>query len=138
MSGRIVAIDFGHKRVGVATSDPLRMFAQPRGAWPPEEVFGVLEEMNRTDGIELLVVGWPLMPDGSEGEMTRHVQRFIDRLRKRLPGITIEKVDERYSSETAKTRLHEAGRSARVRADRSLIDAEAAAVLLTDYLNETG
>jgi putative holliday junction resolvase len=114
------------------------MFAQPWGAYPPDAIPALLEKLDKSDGIEVLLVGWPLMPDGSEGEMTRDVQRFIDRLRKQLPGIAIEKVDERFSSEAAKSRLHEAGRSARARADRSLIDAEAAAVLLTDYLNENG
>jgi putative holliday junction resolvase len=137
-SGRIVAIDYGKRRVGMAMSDPLRMFATPVGTFSPDEALVHLHRLLAADGIERILIGWPLQEDGQPATITRQIEPYIRRIEKRLPGVPVQKVDERFTSQAAKARLHEAGASRKMRADRGLIDAEAAAVMLSDFLAEEG
>lgn len=135
MSARIASVDYGKKRVGIALADPLRMFARPHGTFDPDGAVRELERIKREEGLETVVVGWPLMLDGSEGAMTAHVQEYVNRLRNALRGTDVLVWDERYSSEIASTLLREA-RPRRVppKTDGTL-DAAAAAVILQDYLD---
>ncbi|CAM3315692.1 Holliday junction resolvase RuvX [Rhodothermus bifroesti] len=131
---RIVAVDYGRKRVGLAVSDPLRLFAQPYGTYPPEEALRVLQALHDREGIATLVIGWPLTAQGTEGEATAEVARFIRRLERLLPDVPIVRWDERYTSELARVRLREVGSSGKKRRDRGRIDQMAAALLLQEYL----
>jgi len=133
---RIVAVDYGKKRVGLALADPLRFFAQPFGTYSPAEAVLKLQELHRTERIETIVIGWPLTPDGEEGQATGWVQQYINRLRNALPGVTIIKWDERYSSERAKVAIREAGARRKARRDKARVDAAAAALLLQEYLEQ--
>ena len=133
---RIVGVDFGTKHVGIALADPFRMFAQPDGTYSPDEAIRRIEEIRNTSGLETLVVGWPLTVNGEEGETTRLVQIYINRLQKRLDGVEIVKWDERYSSQQARRALLEAGRRRKARRSKDLINAAAAAVILQEYLDE--
>ena len=133
---RIVGVDFGTKRVGLALADPLRLFAQPEGTYSPDEAVRRLQRIQLTSGLETVVVGWPLTTEGEEGETTRLVQEFINRLQKKLKGVEIVKWDERYSSKQASRALLEAGRGRKARRDKQLINAAAAAVILQEYLDE--
>ena len=132
--GRIAAIDYGRKRVGLAISDPLRLFARPVGTFPPAEALAQLQDLRAAGDLAEIVLGWPLEPDGSEGAAVERVRRFQIEVEAVLPGIPITRQDERYSSEEAKSRLYAAGRWAETRRDRGRIDAEAACVLLEDFL----
>ncbi|WP_457654264.1 Holliday junction resolvase RuvX [Rhodocaloribacter sp.] len=132
---RIVAVDYGKKRVGLAVADPLRIFARPFGTFAPEEAVAALQRLHADEGIETLVVGWPLLPDGSEGEATVWVQAFIERLRAALPGVAIVRWDERYTSVRAKEAIRAAGARRKARRDKARVDAAAAAVLLQEYLD---
>ncbi len=71
---RIVGVDFGTKRVGLAKSDPLGMFAQPVGTFTPSEALDVLDELSRVDDVSTIVIGWPLEEDGSHGKMIQLVR----------------------------------------------------------------
>src|SRR5690625_8030555 len=95
--GRIVGVDYGRKRVGLAVADPLRMFAQPLGAYNPREAVDVLRKLHRDAGLETIVVGWPLMLDGSEGHASRVVQEFVLRLLNALRDVVVVTLDELYS-----------------------------------------
>mgnify|MGYP001130183409 CR=1 FL=1 len=131
---RIVAIDYGRKRVGLAVSDPLRVLAQPYGTYPPEEALRVLKALHDREGIATLVVGWPLTAQGTAGEATAEVARFIRRLERLLPGVPIVRWDERYTSVLARVHLREVGGTRKKRRDRSRVDQMAAALLLQEYL----
>ena len=131
---RIVAVDYGTKRVGVARADPLRIFAQPYGTFSPNEAIARLKALLAEEGISVVVIGWPLTEEGEEGEATRRVQQYIHRLRKAVPGADIVKWDERYTSELAKEKLKEQGR--RRGADKGRVDAAAAGLILQEYLNQ--
>jgi putative Holliday junction resolvase len=132
---RIVGVDVGTKRVGIAVSDPLQFFAQPRDTFAPEEALGALEAIDEKEGIDTLVVGWPLTEDGEEGEATEMVEAFVEDLLGALGDIEVVRRDERYTSEMAKDLLRRAGVSQPGRYDKGRVDAAAAAVILQGYLD---
>lgn len=134
---RIVGIDYGSKRVGIAISDPLRLFAQPVSTVEPEDVLSHLKSLQDTYGIERIVIGWPLTLEGDDGTAMALVQPFVERLRRRFPNVEIVKWDERFTTEEAKRTLFDAGVSRRARRDRKRINAAAAAVILQEYLSGT-
>jgi putative holliday junction resolvase len=139
--GRIVALDVGEQRIGVAISDASATLARPltvlhapglgRAALAAviAELTGLAAE---PDGVAALVVGLPRRLDGSPGSMTARVEQFAARLRRRVPW-DIALQDERLSSHEAETRLAERTRDWRTRKAR--LDAAAAAVILQDYLD---
>lgn len=133
---RIVGVDYGKKRVGVAVSDPLRLFAQPYGTFKPSEVLEELVQLRDREGIEVIVIGWPLTLEGEEGDATAFVASFIKRLRKVLPGVPVVKQDERFTSEMAKDAIRAAGAKRKARRNKERVDAAAAAIILQQYLEE--
>lgn len=133
---RIVGIDYGTKRIGLALSDPLRMFAQPIEASTPHDVLDRVAAIDEKFGIESIVVGWPIRQDGDESTALEMVQPFIDRLKRRFPAVDIFKWDERYSSERAKEALYEAGVRRMARRSKDRVNAAAAAVILQEYLDQ--
>lgn len=132
---RLVGVDYGRRRVGLAVADPLRLFAQPYGTYRPDEAVAVLQQLRDEDGIERIVVGWPLTPDGDEGRATQAVQEFINRLRNALRGVEVVKWDERFSSQRARQAILESGARRKARRDKARIDAAAAAIILQEYLD---
>jgi putative holliday junction resolvase len=138
---RIAAVDFGPRHVGLAVTDPLRLFAQPLGTFPPDEAVAQLRALHAREGLEAVVVGWPLTEVGEEGIATRRVAPFVGRLRNALPGVAVVTQDERHTTRRAAEALMEAGvrKKARYEAKRrGRLDAAAAAVILQDYLDEVG
>lgn len=133
---RIVAVDYGKKRVGLAIADPLRIFAQPEGTYTPDGAVARLQELAADPGIETVVMGWPLTLEGGEGDATAFVEEFVRRLRKRLNGIRIVMWDERFTSEQAKRLLIESGIGRNARRNKGRVDAAAAAIILQEYLND--
>lgn len=133
---RIVGVDFGTKRVGLAKSDPLGLFAQPVGTYPPTEALDVIEGIETEDGVSAVVIGWPLEEDGSHGKMIQLVKEYVNRIRKRLPGVEIVRRDERHSSERAKELIRSSERPSMRNTGRGRIDTAAAGILLQEYLDE--
>ena len=132
---RVVGVDVGTKRVGIAISDPLRLFAQPHDTVAPDEALDVLASIEEKDGVDRIVVGWPLTEEGEEGEATEMVEAFVDDLGEELGAIDVVRRDERYTSEMAKDLLRRAGVSQPGRYDKGRVDAAAAAVILQGYLD---
>jgi putative Holliday junction resolvase len=132
---RVVGIDVGTKRVGVAVSDPLRLFAQVEGTYPPEEAVEVLRSLKEEQGLDRVVVGWPLTEAGEEGEATEMVEAFVEQLKEALGPVDVVRRDERFTSKMAKDLLRRAGVSQPGRYDKGRVDAAAAAVILQDYLD---
>lgn len=135
---RIVAIDYGTKRVGIALADPLRLFAQPYGTFTQQEAVARILALHADEGIATIVIGWPLMEDGEEGVATQRVQQYINRLRNALPGVEIVKWDERYTSLLAKEQIYASGGTRKRRADKHRVDAAAAGIILQEYLDSIG
>lgn len=134
-SPRIVGVDYGKRRVGLAVADPLRLFAQPYGTHSPDEAVAALRKLYEEEGIEVIVVGWPLTPEGEEGAATEFVQVFINRLCNALRGVEIVKWDERFTSQRARQAILEAGARRKARRDKARVDAAAAAIILQEYLD---
>ena len=132
---RILGVDYGARRVGLAKSDPFRGFAQPVGTCSPGGVAGTIEKLRAEDGVETIVVGYPLNSDGSRNRMTAAVDRFIDELRETFPDVAIERIDEHGSSREAGRILVEAGTSRKERQRKGRLDTAAACLLLQSYLD---
>lgn len=133
---RIVAVDYGKARVGLAVSDPLQWFAQPIGTYRPNEALQRLQRFCAEHDVAAILIGWPLTLDGEEGVATERVQSYIDRIQKAVPGIAVLKQDERYSSQCAKEAIRAAGARRKARRDKARVDAAAASIILQEYLDE--
>ncbi len=134
--GRILGIDVGTKWTGLARTDLLKTAANPIGTFPANEVYEVIEKIVNEEKIDLIVVGWPLTPEEGEGRAVEMVERFLLKLRERLPNIKIEKFDERFSSKEAVEAMQEAGVPREKREDTYRRNRAAAAVILQEYLKE--
>lgn len=131
---RILAIDFGEKRIGIAVTDPLKIFAYPLTTINNDLKFlDRLKEIITQYSVTKIILGIPLREDGSETVISRKVMNFKSTVEKEL-NIEIELVDERYSSQIAKDRIIESVVSKKKRRDKSLLDKNAAAVILEDWL----
>lgn len=112
------------------------MFAQPLGTFSQDEAVAQLMRVLAQDGLETVVVGWPLTEDGQEGKATRRVEPYFGRLRNALPGVTVVKHDERFSSRRASAVLVASGVKKKARREKGRLDAAAAALILQDYLDD--
>lgn len=135
---RILALDYGERRIGVAASDPTATIAQPlptiqrrRGKRPPYA--GLVELIRRLD-VELIVIGLPIESDGSEGPQAARVREFSEGLRKRCE-LPVEFWDERLSSVRAQRELAALDLPAKARRDKGRVDAMAATFILQSYLD---
>lgn len=132
---RLVGIDVGTKRIGIAQTDLLKTIASPYGTFPPEKVLDVLRSITQQSKVEAFIVGWPLTMKGEEGKATERVQHFINRLKKAFPDIDIHKVDERNTSVKAMNSMIEAGVPKKKRREKERVDRIAAALILQQYLD---
>ena len=133
---RLVGIDVGKKRVGIAQTDLLKTIASPVGTYSQDAAVEKIREITRANKVEALVVGWPLMPNGEEGPATQMVQEYINRLSNQFPHIPIKKIDERNTSNRAMQLMVEAGVPKKKRREKERVDRIAAAVILQYYLEE--
>lgn len=132
---RILALDVGKRRIGVAVSDPLGLTARPlstvvRNRQTPAQILNIVQEL----GIELLLIGLPLHLNGTEGDQAEDVRKFAAKLSDAGFQVPIKFIDERLTSVEAEARLSD--RRGSWRKKKSRIDAFAAALILEAYLNE--
>jgi len=132
---RILGIDYGTKRVGIAITDPLRLFAYGLTTILNDLKFwDNFDKLVTEYDIEIIVLGYPLKESGERSSSTELVEKFQAELKKKV-NIPIELVDERYSSSIAQQQVLESVTSKKKRRNKGLIDKNAAAVILQDYLN---
>ncbi|MFH2030616.1 MAG: Holliday junction resolvase RuvX [Bacteroidota bacterium] len=133
---RFLAIDYGEKRVGLAITDPLRIFAYPLETFLNDNNFWKrLKKVFDSYNIVKIIIGYPFKENGEKSSSTKLIEEFAKDLQNRT-SIQIEFYDERYSSEIARQRVIESVSSKKKRRDKGLIDKNAAAVFLQDYLSE--
>lgn len=132
---RIVGIDFGSARTGVALSDPLRIFATPAETVPTANIIVYLQKIADTDGIEKFVLGYPLNLDGRPAAAASDVDKFIVRLQKSFPDIPIALEDERFTSVLAHRAMIDGGMKKSDRRDKNSVDKISAAIILQGYLD---
>jgi putative Holliday junction resolvase len=133
-SERILSIDFGEKRIGIAISDPLKMFAIPLVTINNTSKFWIeLKKTISQYNIIHVVIGYPYKDDGSKSNIATQIEKFAEELSSKL-NLNYEFIDERYSSSIAWEQILRGVPSKKKRRDKSLIDKNAAAVILQDYL----
>ena len=132
---RIVGIDYGLKRTGVAVSDPLKIFASPLQTVPTAKIIDYLQKYASEQSITLFVVGYPLNMDGNPSQIAVHVDAFLKQLEKKFPGIPIQKEDERFTSVLAHRAMIEGGMKKKDRMNKSSVDKISAAILLQSFLD---
>lgn len=135
---RILGIDYGAKRVGIAITDPLRMFAYGLTTIQNDKNFwNNLGKLFTDYDVETIVLGYPLKESGERSTSTELIEKFHSELEKRIK-LPIILVDERYSSVIAKQQILESVASKKKRRDKGLIDKNAAAIILKEYLDTMG
>ena len=134
---RILAIDFGTKRTGIAVTDPLQIIASALCTVPTDEVMAFLKQYCTDETVERFVVGLPLYPDGNPAQIAPQADQFCDLLQKRFPDIPISRQDERYTSNDAKQIILNSGIKKQKRRDKTLVDKIAAALILEHYMKDT-
>ena len=135
---RILAIDYGTKRTGLAKTDPFCSFAQPVGTFSPEKIISVIESFLQNNSVEKIIVGYPLNSDETKNSMTGIVDCFIEELAAAFPDIPVETINEHGSSKQAGKVLIESGLSRKKRQQKGRLDSAAACLLLQHYLENTG
>lgn len=132
---RIIAIDYGKKRTGLAVTDPLRIIASGLQTVESDEVFVFLTEYFSKEKVEIALIGEPLQMDGTPSESTEIIEKFVERFKAEFPDIKIERVDERFTSKMASRTLIDSGLKKKKRQDKALLDEVSATIMLQDYLN---
>ncbi len=133
---KIIAIDYGSKRVGVAITDSLKMIAFGLSTILTEEVFIFLDELIKKESISEIVVGLPKNLDNSQNEITDAVSAFINKLNQKYPDIVINSIDERFTSKIAKKTILDSGVNKKRRRNKSLVDKVSATIILQSYLQK--
>jgi putative holliday junction resolvase len=131
---RIIAIDYGVKRTGIAVSDPLKIIAQGLTTISSGELFQFLKKYFVAENVELIVVGMPRNLDDSPTHVTGLIEKLVLRLKNEFPDKEIRTLDERFTSKMASRAMVEMGMKKKQRQDKRLIDEIAATILLQDYL----
>ncbi|NMC37925.1 MAG: Holliday junction resolvase RuvX [Bacteroidales bacterium] len=132
--GRILGIDYGRKRIGVAVTDPLNIFASPLMTVPSHQFESFLSDYLRKETIDAFVVGYPLKMNNQPSDTVNNVDPFIKRLEKSFPGIPVHRVDERFTSQMALRAMIEGGMKKKDRQEKSNIDKISAAIILQSFL----
>ncbi|EFI15991.1 Holliday junction resolvase [Bacteroidetes oral taxon 274 str. F0058] len=131
---RILAIDYGTKRVGVAVTDPLGMIAGALATVETPRIFDFLNEYLTVNDCNRLVIGYPLTLRNEPAEVTREIDRFIERFALLYPYIEVIKYDERFTSKLAFDTILASGIGRRKRRDKAVIDRISATIILQNYL----
>jgi len=135
---RIMAIDYGGKRTGIAVTDPLQIIATGLTTIPSEDLIAFLKKYSAEEIIDLIIVGLPKNWDESDTHGTPLARKAIEKIKKEFPLIPVKEVDERYTSKMAKNAMLEMGMKKKDRKDKKNVDVIAATILLQEYLQSVG
>jgi putative Holliday junction resolvase len=133
--GRILAIDYGTKRIGLAVTDPLQMFASPLNTVSPEDFDSFIEDYMKSEEVEAFVVGYPVQMNNRPSEALNYINPFIKKLKKTFPDKDIHLADERYTSRMALRIMIDGGVKKKDRQDKSMVDKISASIILQSFLD---
>jgi len=131
---RILAIDYGLKRTGLAVTDPLKIIATGLTTVESKQLIPFLKNYIDKEGVELIIIGEPKNWDDTDTHATPLVEKCIRDLQKNFPAIPVKKVDERFTSKMASQAMIEMGMKKKKRQNKALVDEIAATILLQEYL----
>ncbi len=132
--GRILAIDYGRKRVGLAVTDELRMIANSMGTVHSKDVIEYLKKYVAKEKVDCFVVGQPKQMNNTDSESARFVEPFVRLLKKTFPSIMVDRFDERFTSKMAFQTMIDAGLKKKARQDKGLVDSISATLILQSYM----
>ncbi len=131
---RILALDFGTKRTGIAVTDELQIIASGLTTVNTKELLPFLKDYLSKEQVELFLIGEPKQMDNSESESEKHIKAFIVKLQKQFPKIPIEREDERFTSKMALQTMIDSGLKKKQRQNKALVDEISATLILQSYL----
>ena len=132
--GRIIAIDYGRKRTGLAASDTLQMIANGLGTVPSGEVVQYLSDYVRKEPVDTFVVGLPKQMNNEPSENMKYVEAFVSHRKRTIPNIPVVYYDERFTSVLAHRAMLEGGLKKKKRQDKGLVDEISAVIILQAYM----
>ncbi|MGL5891946.1 MAG: Holliday junction resolvase RuvX [Bacteroidia bacterium] len=131
---RLLAIDYGTKRCGIAVSDPLKMIATGLTTVHSKDLLNWLADYIKKEPVETFIVGEPKRLNGQPTDATQHVEAFVKHLRKQFPEIPVQRIDERFTSKIAFRSLIDSGLGKKDRQNKALIDEVSAVILLQSFM----
>lgn len=132
--GRIMAIDYGKKRTGIAVTDPYQIIATSLETVDTKELIGYLKKYIAIERVDKILIGYPLNEDDTPTDATPLVEKFILKFGNVFPNLPVEKIDERYTSKFASMAILEMGLKKKDRTEKGLIDTVAAVMMLQEYM----
>jgi putative holliday junction resolvase len=132
--GRIMAIDFGSKRVGIAVTDPLRIIAGPLAVVHSKDIFTFLADYLKKEIVDAIVVGEPKTLLNKSSDSSRFIDPFVKALKNKFPSVRIDRYDERFTSSMAKQTMLDGGLGKKARQEKQTVDQISAIIILQDYL----
>ena len=134
--GRIVGIDVGQKRVGLAVTDPCGIIATGLDTLPIGEVFNYLDNYLKNEEVDIFVVGSPVTLNNQPSDSVKYINPFVKKLSKMFPSVPVKRVDERFTSSIAKRTIIEGGAKKKIRKDKAMVDKISAVIILQSYLEK--
>jgi putative Holliday junction resolvase len=134
--GRILGIDFGTKRIGLAVTDPLQIFASPLKSVKNHEFESFIQDYVKTEPIDEFVIGYPVTLNNQPSKSVEYIDPFIKKLKRLFPEIPVNKVDERFTSGMALKTMIDGGVKKKNRRDKSMVDKISAAIILQSFLEK--
>ena len=134
--GRIVAIDYGQKRVGFAATDELRICAHPLETVHVNQAFDYLKQYIEKEKVDIIVIGEPKTLKNTPSDSTRYIEPFVNRVKKSFPDIPIARMDERFTSRMAFQTMIDSGLKKKERQNKALVDTISATIILQTYLQQ--
>lgn len=132
--GRVLAIDYGRKRVGLAVTDPGQMISSPLTTISAAEIISFLKNYFAQEQVDLIVIGEPRQMNNQPSESVRYIEPFIRLFHKTFPDMKMVRVDERFTSRMAQQTILQSGKKKSERQNKALVDAVSAAIILQSYL----
>ena len=133
--GRIIGVDYGLKRIGLAVTDPLQIFASPLITVNQEEFYSYINDYMKENEVEAFVIGYPVQMNNKPSESVIYINPFIKKLKKTFPGKYIYLADERFTSQMALKTMIAGGVKKKDRQDKSMVDKISASIILQSYLD---
>lgn len=134
--GRILAIDYGKKRTGLAVTDPEQIIANRLTTVASHEIWDFLKSYFAKENVETVVVGYPRQMNNEASESVRFVNPFLKKFQKEFPGMKLELFDERFTSKIAFQAMIDGGLKKKKRQDKKLVDAVSATIILQSYMEQ--
>jgi len=135
---RILSIDYGGKRTGIAVTDPMQIIASGLTTVDTKDIWTFLKTYFASEQVEKVIVGLPTHKDGNDTHATPLVRTFVAKFKKDFPLIPIQTVDERYSSKMAVQSMVDSGMKKKDRQNKKLVDEIAATIILQEYMQQNG